>query len=190
MLSTGASRPLLISRMYPSCFFQSGGSQCSVFTGVTPSSLSYSTFSCLLLRLCEDNGKVSVSVFGWQPPEWTQGRENKKYLTQHGKTERKYTTRQKVCRHPNKVWALIWCYNSLHYSGKTTHQVSAFQFIPVLLDVALSFWNRTGSSLNCCNKPGGTLLSTTAVCKRFSLSLVKSKQYLLLTPPHRLHIYI
>lgn len=67
MLSTGASRRLLMARMFPSCFFQSGGSQCSVFICGTLPSLSYSTFSCLLLRLCEGSVGASVSVLSGLP---------------------------------------------------------------------------------------------------------------------------
>lgn len=103
MLSTGASRPLLISRMNPNCFFQLKGSQCSVFTGETASTLSYSTFSCPLLRL-RDGGRASVSVFGctqacwWrsrQPPERAQRRENEKYCSIYIKTKN---------RGVNKAW--------------------------------------------------------------------------------------
>lgn len=63
-----------MARMFSSCFFQRGGSQCSVFSCGTLPSLSYSTFSCLLLRLCED--RVGASVSGALPESAPEAKHN------------------------------------------------------------------------------------------------------------------
>lgn len=65
-----------MARMFSSCFFQRGGSQCSVFRCGTLPSLSYSTFSCLLLRLCEDRVGAPVSGLGALPESATKGKHN------------------------------------------------------------------------------------------------------------------
>lgn len=65
-----------MARMFSSCFFQRGGSQCAVFSCGTLPSLSYSTFSCLLLRLCEDRVGASVSGLSALPKSAPEAKHN------------------------------------------------------------------------------------------------------------------